>query len=94
VLQVCAEIDKPETPGPASIKAFYRDIMHLSDEKRKKFKADLLEINKKKIQIAAEKYFNLKKNEKGTAIISGKKQLEQANTGLKPGQNPLELFKI
>ncbi len=94
VLQVCAEIDRPETPGPASIKAFYRDILQLSDEKREKFKKDLLCIDKKAIIEVAEKYFNVKANEKGTAVISGREQLEQANMGLKSGQNPLELFKI
>ncbi len=94
VLQVCAEIDKPETPGPASIKAFYRDILHLSDEKRQNFKTSLLKLNKKKIKQTAEKYFNINENKKGTAVISGKDQLEKANTDLKSGQKVLQLFKI
>jgi len=36
ILQVCSEIDKPETPGPASIKAFYREKVGLTDETRQK----------------------------------------------------------
>ena len=94
VLQVCAEIDKPETPGPASIKAFYRDILHLSDEKRQNFKSCLLKLDKKTIKKTAEKYFNIKENKKGTAVISGKDILEKANTGRKAGQKAFDLFKI
>jgi len=94
VLQVCAEIDKPETPGPASIKAFYRDILRLSDEKRQNFKSCLLKLDKKTIGETAKKYFNIKENQKGTAVISGIDMLKKANTGLKPGQKPLELLKI
>lgn len=94
VLQVCAEIDKPETPGPASIKAFYRDILHLSDEKRQNFKSCLLKLDKKTIKKTAEKYFNIQENKKGTAVISGKDILEKANTGRKPGQKAFDLFKI
>ena len=94
VLQVCAEIDKPETPGPASIKAFYRDILNLSDEKRREFKASLLKLDKKTIRHTAEKYFDIDENNKGTAVISGKDQLEKANADLKPGQKVLQLFKI
>jgi presequence protease len=34
LLQVCSEIDKPDPPGPAARKAFYRTILSLSDEAR------------------------------------------------------------
>ncbi len=94
ILQVCAEIDKPETPGPAAIKAFYRDVLNLTDEKRKNFKFSLLELNKKTIQKIAEKYFNLENSEKGTAIISSKDKLEQENMNLESHKKPFELFEI
>ncbi len=95
ILQVCSDIDKPETPGPAAMKAFYRDITKLTDEIRKKFKDELLGMNKEKIQAIAEAYFLGDDREKGIAVISSKAQLEQANQALE-GENrpPLALKKI
>ncbi len=94
ILQVCAEIDKPETPGPASIKAFYRDILKLTDDKRKLFKAALLKIDKGMIQGCAKRYFRIEASKKGTAVISGQDLLDAANQELAEGQLPLELHKI
>lgn len=92
VLQVCSEIDKPETPGPAAMKAFYRDITKLDDTIRKKFKDALLQLNKKRIKDIAGTYFTCDESLKGTAVISSKTNLEQANAGL--SGKPLSLFKI
>ncbi len=92
ILQVCSEIDKPETPGPAAMKAFYRDITKLDDTIRRKFKDALLRVNKKRIKDIAETYFTCDDNLKGTAVISSKANLEQANAGL--SGKPLALFKI
>lgn len=93
VLQVCSEIDKPETPGPSAMKAFYRGILNLTDEIRQKFKDALLKLDKKQIQNIAEKYFAVDESQKGTAVISNLPKLEEANS--KRGENnKLELFKI
>jgi len=92
VLQVCSEIDKPETPGPAAMKAFYRDITKLDDTIRRKFKDALLRLNKKRIKGIAETYFSCDDSLKGTAVISSRTNLEQANAGL--SGKPLTLFKI
>ncbi len=95
VLQVCSEIDKPETPGPAAMKAFYRKITKLDDDIRRKFKDSLLTINKRKIQDIAQKYFTVDDSKKGTAVISGRQELEQANAQLAAENRPvLNLFKI
>jgi Zn-dependent M16 (insulinase) family peptidase len=95
ILQVCSDIDKPETPGPAAMKAFYRDIAKLSDDIRKKFKDELLGMNKEKIQAIAEKYFLGDSREQGIAVISSKTLLEQANQALEgEGRAPLDLKKI
>lgn len=95
ILQVCSDIDKPETPGPAAMKAFYRDITKLSDEIRKKFKDELLGMNKEKIQKIAEEYFQGDAREKGISVISSKTQLEQANQELEAeNRPPLTLHKI
>ncbi|MCD4743502.1 MAG: insulinase family protein [Desulfobacteraceae bacterium] len=92
ILQVCADIDKPETPGPSAIKAFYRDIVGLSDEIRENFKQTLLKTTKEKIKDAADKYFDsYDSKDKGTVVISSKEMLEKTNKDLKKGQ---KLFKI
>jgi Zn-dependent M16 (insulinase) family peptidase len=92
ILQVCSEIDKPETPGPAAMKAFYRDITKLDDTIRRKFKDALLQLNKKRIKDIAGTYFSCEDSLKGTAVISSRANLEQANAGL--SEKPLTLVKI
>ncbi|MBU8848252.1 MAG: insulinase family protein [Desulfobacterales bacterium] len=92
ILQVCSEIDKPETPGPAAMKAFYRDITKLDDDIRRQFKDSLLRLDKKRIQDIAGKYFTIDETQKGTAVISSRTNLEKANKQL--SEKPLTLFKI
>ncbi len=94
VLQVCSEIDKPETPGPAAMKAFYRGITKLDDNIRRQFKDSLLQLNKKRIKAIAQTYFTIEDSMKGTAVISNKKSLEEANRQLAEQGKQLDLFKI
>ena len=46
VLQVCSEIDKPDPPGPAARKAFFRRVIGLDDEARLAFKQGLLALDR------------------------------------------------
>ena len=95
ILQVCSDIDKPETPGPASIKAFYRSITGLTDQMRLDFKSRLLTLDKQQIVETARTYFDIEDSMKGTAVISGKESLEQANRQIEEkGQAPLSLHSI
>jgi presequence protease len=95
ILQVCADIDKPETPGPASINAYYRSIVGLSDDIRENFKQKLLSITKQEIKDVADKYFDSSdSNNKGTVVISSKEMLENANKELKTGKTPFKIKKI
>jgi presequence protease len=95
ILQVCSDIDKPETPGPAAMKAFYRDIARLTDEIRRQFKDQLLQLDKNRVKAIAQKYFDIKGRQAGVSVISSKTALEQANLILeKSGQAPLVLNKI
>ncbi|MDT8379699.1 MAG: insulinase family protein [Desulfotignum sp.] len=95
ILQVCSDIDKPETPGPAAMKAFYRDIARLTDEIRRRFKDQLLQLDKNRVTAIAQKHFDLKNRQAGVSVISSKTLLEQANQALeKQGQRPLKLCKI
>ncbi|NOX35382.1 MAG: peptidase M16 [Deltaproteobacteria bacterium] len=94
ILQVCSEIDKPETPGPAAMKAFYRNIIKLNDDIRRQFKDSLLRLDKKRIKTIAKKYFTIDESLKGTAVISNKANLEKANIQLEAEKKQLKLFKI
>jgi Zn-dependent M16 (insulinase) family peptidase len=91
VLQMCSEIDKPDPPGPAARKAFYRKIIRLTDEARQHFKQALLQLNRRQVRETAEKYFDLGRYPDAVAVISGESQLQKANAELK---SPLELHRI
>jgi Zn-dependent M16 (insulinase) family peptidase len=92
VLQVCSEIDKPDPPGPAARKAFYRKIISLSDDMRGQFKSKLLCLTRKHIKQAAEAYFDPQAENHAVAVISGEEKLKAANQRLTG--NPLELHHI
>ena len=91
ILQICSEIDKPDPPGPAARKAFARKIAFLTDDKRIFFKKQLLDITRKKVLTAAEKYFT-DDNNSAVAVISNEEKLNEANEKL-PG-NQLKLNRI
>jgi len=92
ILQVCSEIDKPDPPGPAARKAFYRKIISLSDDMRNQFKSRLLMLTRSRILQAAEKYFDAKSNNQAVAVISGEDKLKAANQKL--SDQPLTLYRI
>ena len=82
ILQVCSEIDKPDPPGPAAKKAFYRDIIALSDASRRRFKARLLGLNRREVMETALRYFSSNDRSVGVAIISGKEKLKAAGENM------------
>ena len=92
ILQVCSQIDKPDPPGPAARKAFYRKIVSLSDEARNRFKKDLLAVTREKVMEVAEKYFDEIRKKEAVAVISGEEKLKAANKKLEGG--PLKLYRI
>ncbi len=71
-MQVCSEIDKPDPPGPAARKAYYRKLISLSDEMRTRFKSRLLSLSRSQVVQAAERYFDENGAQKAVAVISGK----------------------
>jgi Zn-dependent M16 (insulinase) family peptidase len=91
ILQVCSEIDKPDPPGPAARKAFYRHIVSLSDEIRLTFKRKLLALTHKQVLDVAAKYFQ-DVHRQSVAVISNEDQLKNANQKL--DGHALELFRI
>ncbi len=92
ILQVCSEIDKPDPPGPAARKAFYRKLIGLSDEQRKGFKDRLLSVTRDRVATAGRHYFPENQAEKNVAVISNESKLLSANDRL--GQIPLNIYRI
>ena len=92
ILQVCSDIDKPDSPALAAKKAFYRKLISLSDKVREDFKKNLILLNRHQIVTAARKYFNQTGNRQGVAVISGEEKLMETNEKLK--DNPLMLHEI
>ena len=92
ILQICSEIDKPDPPGSAAKKAFFRKIVSLSDETREQFKKKLLALTRDQVITVAEKYFDDSYGKQAVAVISSEDRLKAANEKL--ADNPLELFRI
>jgi hypothetical protein len=92
VLQVCSEIDKPDPPGPAARKAFYRNLIQLSDDVRIAFKQKLLGLKRQTVIEVAEKYFTKNNKDKAVAVISNPDKFKTANQ--KFSDRPLTLHTI
>jgi presequence protease len=92
VLQVCSEIDKPDPPGPAARKAFFRMIVGLDDEARQAYKAQLLQVTKERVLAVSETYLRTAPARAGVAVIAGQEHLASANSQL--GARPLALHSI
>jgi Zn-dependent M16 (insulinase) family peptidase len=92
ILQICADIDKPDAPGAAARKAFYREIISLSDEARQNYKERILTLTRKQVLQAAEKYFDPQIHTKAVAVVSGEQQLNAANKKL--SAQPLKLYRL
>jgi hypothetical protein len=91
ILQVCSEIDKPDPPGPAARKAFFRKIIRLSDELREGFKQRLIALTRGEVLAAAERYFGGGLQHCSVAVIGGEESLRAANVRL---AEPLEMHQI
>jgi Zn-dependent M16 (insulinase) family peptidase len=92
ILQVCSDIDKPDPPGPAAKKSFYRKIISMKDEDRRRFKKRLLVLKKEDVVETARRYFGADSGPYGVAVISSDDRLKQVNG--KISDRPLDLHKI
>jgi len=92
ILQVCSEIDKPDTPGAAARKAFYRNLVNLTDEARQEYKTRLLAVTREDVMAVGETYFNGSTEKSAVAVISGEEKLAEANNKL--DNDKFALFKI
>jgi len=92
IFQVCSEIDKPDPPGPAAKKAFYRKLVGLGDEQRKEFKDRLLGVTREQVAAAGRHYFPENREEHNIAVISNEGKLLSTNDRLT--QSPLDIHRI
>ncbi|MBF0452240.1 MAG: insulinase family protein [Candidatus Magnetomorum sp.] len=79
VLQVCSDIDRPDSPSSKARKAFWRKLTGLSDEMRQEFKANVLSVTRSQVMDVAEKYFK-HLDQKGTVgVISNAEKMAMFN---------------
>lgn len=89
VLQVCSEIERPDPPGPEARKAFYRKIIGLTNDARKRFKHNVLTMTLEQVREVAEKYFDAEDPNYSMAVISSEEKIKAASKTY-----PLTLHKI
>lgn len=70
VLQVCADIDKPDTPAVAAKKAFFRSMIRLQDDVRRRFKERLVRMRREDVLQAAQTHFRDVMKDSGIAVVS------------------------
>jgi Zn-dependent M16 (insulinase) family peptidase len=92
ILQVCSEIDKPDPPGPSARKAFYRNLVSLTDELRAQYKSKLLALTKGQVLKVAKTYFGDLRSGTGVAVISNEGKIKAANDQM--GGHPLSIKEI
>ena len=91
-LQVCSDIDRPDPPGPAARKAFYRKLIGLTDADRNRFKQRVLALTKDAVLDVARSTFVGPLKKGAVAVISSKTSLEAANARLQ--EAPLLVYEI
>ena len=79
IFQVCAEIDKPDPPGPSARKDFFRLILGITREDRGAYKQGVLKTTKDQVIEVTQRYFQSPHTTPGVAVISGMEQLTKAN---------------
>jgi len=92
ILQACADIDRPDAPGTAAARAFYRKLIDLADETRQKFKEKLVALDRETVLRTAHTYFGRNRRPSAVAVISNEDALRDANRQLE--DNPLALNHI
>jgi Zn-dependent M16 (insulinase) family peptidase len=82
ILQTAADMDKPDPPGQAARKDFFRKILGVTDEKRQEFKDGALGVTRARIMEVGRRYFNPVEPLAPVAVITSPEALERANQEL------------
>jgi hypothetical protein len=79
ILQLCSDIDRPDTPAAKAKKAFWRKLIGMTDEIRKTFKERILSVKRNEVVDVAQKYF-LDLDVKGTVgVVTGADKVKEYN---------------
>ena len=77
VLQTASDLERPDTPAVSAKKDFFRRLINLSDEERRKFKEGVLSLDGEKLKKTAEKYFDKSVFDENLAVITGQVPFEK-----------------
>ncbi len=91
ILQVCADFDHPDPPQNACRRHFYYQLIGLTDDMRRRFKADLLKVRMAQVKGTGDRYFARNKGPSGIAVISSEEKLNAANEKL---GGEMKIFRI
>ncbi|MDL2286028.1 insulinase family protein [Desulfococcaceae bacterium OttesenSCG-928-F15] len=82
LLQVCSDMDRPDTPVAFAKKSFMREMIGLSDELRRNYRKRLLAVDRKAVCELAARVFTKKNIETANiAVVTGVDILEQEDIG-------------
>lgn len=94
VLQVCADIDKPDTPAVAAKKAFFRSLIRLEDDVRRRFKERLVRMSREDVLRAAQTHFRNAMKDSGIAVVSSDALIETEARRMPEGMTLLSVQAI
>jgi len=79
ILQLCSDIDRPDTPAAKARKSFWRKLTGMTNDDRKAYKEKVLSVTRSQVVEVSKKYFqNL--NERGMiGLVSGAEKVKEFN---------------
>ena len=91
ILQLCSDIDRPDTPAAKARKSFWRKLTGITDDVRKTFKENVLSVTRSQVVEVSQKYFqNL--HEQGTVgVVSGTEKVKEFNS---QNKDVFEVYEI
>ncbi|ETR74065.1 MAG: Peptidase M16C associated domain containing protein [Candidatus Magnetoglobus multicellularis str. Araruama] len=91
IIQLCSDIDRPDTPASRAKKAFWRKLTGLTDEMRKEFKEKVLSVTRSQVIETAQKYMLDLKNKGTIGVVSNAQRIKRYNNQHK---EKFEIHKI
>jgi len=91
ILQLCSDIDRPDTPAAKARKAFWRKLTGLTDQHRKTFKEKVLSVTRSQVVNVAQKYFINIDNAVAVGVVTGSDKVKTFNS---QNENMFEIYEI